>query len=323
MLKLPQTRLLASLCGLLLLPALAAAQEGVPPGLVRILVGFSAGGATDIAARLLQPHLQESLGRPVVVENRTGANGSIATEALVRATPDGTTLMMSTPGQLVVNPYVMRVSYSIERDVMPLAQVTGSSLVVVVPAGSGPRDLKELLERARAHPGRLSFGSGGIGGSMHLAGETLNMLAGLNTVHVPYRGTGPAVTDLTSGTLDYMITSTSETIPLIQSGQLRALAVTGPEPNDALPGVPVARQTIPGFVATAWTGMVGPARMPEATVAVLAEAMRKAIEGDLRPRFRELGSNAFYRGPEQFRAFLDSERQRAQQILRKANLTIN
>ncbi|MCR0985676.1 Bug family tripartite tricarboxylate transporter substrate binding protein [Roseomonas populi] len=298
--------------------------QGFPTRAVKLLVGFAPGGATDIAARLLQPLLAEALGQPVVVENRSGGGGNVATDLLVHAEPDGYTLMLASPGQLVVNPLLdPRFTFDAARDVTAIGQTTSSPLVLVVPANSPYRDARALIDAARARPGKMNYASAGIGSSMHIAGEMLKAYGGLDITHVPYRGSGPAVTDLIAAGVDFMIDSVSTTTPHIRNGVLRALAQTGAEPFQEMPEVPLLKDIVPGVMITTWLGLVGPARLPAQIVARLSDALRGAVQGPVfTARMKDLGSQAYWAGPGDFAAHLAAERQRAAEVIRRAGIRL-
>ncbi|MBP0445344.1 tripartite tricarboxylate transporter substrate binding protein [Roseomonas sp. SSH11] len=316
--NLPRRTLLAAT---LAMPGLARAQS-FPTRPIRLLVGFAPGGATDIVARLLQPLLGEALGQSVIVENRSGAGGMVATDFLVRAEPDGHTLMVASPGQLVVNPLLDRnSSFDAARDITPIGQVTSSPLVLVVPAASPYRDARALIEAIRARPGVMNYGSAGVGSSMHIAGEMLKAHGALSTEHVPYRGSGPAVTDLVAGKIDFMIDSVSTTATHIRNGVLRALAVTGEEPWPEFPDAVPLRSIVPDVVLTTWLGLVGPAKLPPAILARLSDVLRDVVRSPVfTARLKELGSQAYWAGPQDFAAFLATERQRAADVIRRAQI---
>ena len=305
------------------LPASRPARAQLFPNRpIKLLVGFAPGGATDIAARLLQPLLGAALGQPVVVENRSGGGGNVATEQLLRAEPDGYTLMLASPGQLVVNPLLdPRPALEAARDATPIGQTTSSPLVLVVPAGSPYRDAASLVAAARAHPGRMNYASAGVGSSMHIAGEMLKAHGGLDITHIPYRGSGPAITDLVAGKVDFMIDSVSTTMPPVRDGLLRALAQTGATRAPELPDLPLLKEVVPGVVITTWLGLVGPARLPHPVVLRLSDALRDIVRGPVfTERLRQLGSQAFWAGPEDFALHLTSERERAAGVLRRAGI---
>lgn len=298
--------------------------QGFPARPIKLLVGFAPGGATDIAARLLQPLLGEALSQPVVVENRSGGGGNVATDLLVHAEPDGYTLMLASPGQLVVNPLLdPKFAFDAARDATAIGQTTRSPLVLVVPANSPYRDARALIDAARARPGTMNYASAGVGSSRHIAGEMLKAYGGLDITHVPYRGSGPAITDLVAGGVDFMIDSVSTTTPAIRNGLLRALAQTGAEPFREMPEVPLLKDTVPGVVITTWLGLVGPARLPAPVVARLSDALRGAVQGPVFPaRMKDLGSQASWAGPADFAAQLAAERQRTAEVIRRAGIRL-
>ncbi len=302
-------------------PALAQAFPSRP---IRLLVGFAPGGATDIAARLLQPLLHETLGQPIIVENRSGGGGNVATELLMQSVPDGHTLMLASPGQLVVNPLLdPKFDFDAARDITAIGQTTSSPLVLVVPASSPHQDARALVGEARANPGRMNYASAGVGSSMHIAGEMLKAYGRLQIEHVPYRGSGPAVADLVAGKVDLMIDSVSTTTPHIRNGVLRALAQTGTERFYAFPDLPLLTEVVPGVVITTWLGLVGPARLPVPITSRLAEALRRAVQGPVfTNRLRDLGSQAFWAGPQDFATHLAAERQRAAEVIQRAGIRL-
>lgn len=300
-------------------PAFAQAFPSRP---IRILVGFAPGGATDIVARLLQTPLSEALGQSVVVENRSGGGGTVATEVLARSEPDGHTLMVASPGQLVVNPLLdRRSSFDAVRDLTPVAQLTTGQLLLVVPVSSPFRDARSLVEAARTRPGGLNYGSAGIGSSMHIAGEMLKAMGGLDIVHVPYRGSGPAVTDLIAGKIDFMVDSISTTLPHVRSGALRLLAHTGPEEDQQFPGVVPLKEIVPGVVLTTWTGLAAPPGLPPPVLARLSETLRSIVSSPaFADRIRALGSGTMWTSPADYAAFLTAERARVADVIRRAEI---
>jgi tripartite-type tricarboxylate transporter receptor subunit TctC len=307
--------------GALALPQPLSAQP-YPSRPIRLVVGFAPGGATDIAARLLQPLLSEALGQPVVVENRSGGGGTVATDMLARAEPDGHTLMVASPGQLVVNPLLdPKSSFDAVRDLTPVAQLTTGPLLLVVPANSSFRDARSLVANARARPGAMNYGSAGIGSSMHIAGEMLNALGGLDIVHVPYRGSGPAVNDLVAGKIDFMVDSVSTTMPHVRNGLLRLLAHTGVSPDPQFPGVPPLQEVVPGVVLTTWLALTAPPGLPPAVLARLSEVLRSIVpSAGFADRIRALGSNVHWSSPADLSAFLSEERRRVADVIQRASI---
>jgi tripartite-type tricarboxylate transporter receptor subunit TctC len=264
----------AALAAALPLPALA--QAGKP---VRLIVPFTPGGSTDILARAIAPRLASALGVNVVVDNKPGAGGSLGAGDAAKAEPDGHTLLMGHIGTLAVNPAIYpKLAYDPLKSFAPVAWVARVPNVLVVPALSPSRSFKELVERARANPGRLTYSSGGNGSAAHITFEYLKLRAGLFMLHIPYRGTAPSVTDLIAGQVDATFTGAPAVLPHVRGGRLRALAVSSPQRLATLPDVPtVAESGYPGFEADQWYGVVAPAGTPAAVVARLNAEINKAL----------------------------------------------
>jgi tripartite-type tricarboxylate transporter receptor subunit TctC len=264
----------AALAAALPLPALA--QAGKP---VRLIVPFTPGGSTDILARAIAPRLASALGVNVVVDNKPGAGGSLGAGDAAKAEPDGHTLLMGHIGTLAVNPAIYpKLAYDPLKSFAPVAWVARVPNVLVVPALSPSRSFKELVERARANPGRLTYSSGGNGSAAHITFEYLKLRTGLFMLHIPYRGTAPSVTDLIAGQVDATFTGAPAVLPHVRGGRLRALAVSSPQRLATLPDVPtVAESGYPGFEADQWYGVVAPAGTPAAVVARLNAEINKAL----------------------------------------------
>jgi tripartite-type tricarboxylate transporter receptor subunit TctC len=277
--------LLAAAAATVAAPRLASAQAGWPARPVRLVIPFPAGGATDYAARAIGGALAERWGQPVVFENRAGAGSTIGTEAGARSTPDGATLVMGIPAGVTIAPHIYpKLGYDPLQDLVPVAGFATSPLVLVVPAESPLRTFAELVAHARAHPGALGYASNGSGSLPHLATEWFLSQAGLRMQHVPYRGSAQALPDLISGRIQLMMDIIVSSLPLIEGGRLRVLAVTGAQPTTRLPGVPtVASLGYPGFAADQWYGLFFPRGTPEAIVRK-AEADVAAAGADTRLR---------------------------------------
>ncbi|WP_135467638.1 Bug family tripartite tricarboxylate transporter substrate binding protein [Crenalkalicoccus roseus] len=318
--------LLAGSAALLAAPALTPAgarAQDWPTRPVTILVGFAPGGGTDIISRMLQPTLQQDLGQPVVVENRPGASGTVAVSALTRAQPDGYTLLMTTiSASAVVPPQMRPPPFDIYRDQMPVALAATVPLVAVVPAGSPDRDLKGLIERARANPGRLNYSSSGVMTQQHLAAELLSRAAGIEMTHVPFRGTGQAVNEVVAGRIDIAIDTFPTYFPHIRAGRVRALAVTMPQRVDWLPDVPtVAELGFPGFDANVWYMLMAPPGTPAPVVERLVGAMNKALNDPaLRPRIHEAGFIPGGGTQADAAALLRRDAERYARLIREANI---
>jgi tripartite-type tricarboxylate transporter receptor subunit TctC len=318
-------RIAPSLCQLitasLLLAAPAAAQQ-FPVKPVRILTGQAPGGATDIFARLFAQKLNETWKQPVLVESRPGAAGAIAAELTAKAAPDGYTLLLSTAGQVVINPHLTKLAYDPLKDLAPVVYLTGSSLLLVthpsVPAGS----VKELIALARAHPGKLNHGSGGSGSPAHLAMELFKHLTGTTMTHVPFKGVGPAVTALIAGEIDLSFASVASTQSLVRAGRLRALAVSTPKRSSALPETPtVAEAGVPGYEVTTWYGFFGPAAVPAEVVSrIHADVSRLLRQADVRGRLVAEGGEPGDMTVEQFAAFTRAEHAKWGKVIRAAGI---
>lgn len=291
------------------LPRRASAQDAAAAPL-RIVVPYSAGGPTDVQARVLAEHLERILGRSSVVENRTGAGVLVGTEAVAKARPDGQTLLLTTVAH-AVNPSLQpRLPYDTERDFAPVALVATVPLVVLVRRDLPARDAREFLAWLRAQNGRATYGSAGIGSAPHLGTALLLMMAEARAEHVPYRGTAPAMTDLAAGRIDFYLDAVATGIAYARGGTVRALAVTSASRSQAAPDLPtLAEQGLPGYEAYTWSGVFAPAGTPSEVVARLNAAIRQAMaDAGLRRRFAEIGAElAEPAGPEALGAFVRSE----------------
>ncbi|SHJ40605.1 Tripartite-type tricarboxylate transporter, receptor component TctC [Roseomonas rosea] len=279
----------------LFLPALLAAgpaRAEWPDRPVRIIVPFAPGGSSDLIARLIGTELQTRLGQPVVVENRGGANGAIGMAAVAQSPADGYTLVQGHIGTHAITPAIMRSpGYSTLRDFTTVAVPATSSSVLVVPQASPVRNLKGLLDLARARPGGLSYGSPGVGSPSHVTVVLLSKMTGISAQHVPYRGGGPAVTDLVAGTLDFMFAGPSEVLAQVQSGRLRALATTGEQRSPGSPDLPtVAEAGVPGFRFTVWHALSARAGTPAAPLERLRQEVAAILGTDaIQARLRGVG----------------------------------
>lgn len=267
----------------LVLSAAAQAQSW-PERTVRFVVPFAAGGATDVAARVLGERLSDMWKQPVVVENRVGAGGTIGAAEAARASPDGYTLFFPSGSVMTANQHIYtRMAYDPEKDFVPVTKVVSSPQVLVVNSASSYRTVKDLIDAANARPGTLTFGHAGVGSQTHLAGESFNEAARIDVVPVPYKGDPPALNDLLGGSLTYCVTTLSSAIPHVQAGRLRALGVTSAEPAAQLPGVPPIGATLPGFDNKGWFGIVAPAGTPAEIVRKVYRDTKTALDD---PRFR-------------------------------------
>jgi tripartite-type tricarboxylate transporter receptor subunit TctC len=262
--KLPRRQFLHLAAGSAALPALPriARAQAYPSRPVRLIVPIEAGGATDIFARLIGQWLSERLEQPFIIENRPGAGGNIGTEAVVRAPSDGHMLLMAGAFNAINATLYENLKFNFVRDIAPVASVVQGGLAVVVNQSVPANTLPAFIAYAKLNPGKISFGSTGVGSSNHLAGELFNMMTGVNMVHVPYRSAAPALTDLLSGQLQVMFASTVTSIEYVRAGKLRALAVTTVTRSDALPDIPSVNEFVPGYEASTWYGIVAPKNTP-------------------------------------------------------------
>ncbi|MGH8680193.1 MAG: Bug family tripartite tricarboxylate transporter substrate binding protein [Burkholderiales bacterium] len=276
----------ALVAGLIAVPIAAAAQAW-PTKPVKFIVPFSPGGATDIAARLLGLKLSETWGQTVVVENRAGAGGGVGAAEAARAAPDGYTLFFPSGSVLTANQHIYRnLPYNPERDFIPVTNVVSGAQVLTVPASSPYKSVKELVDAARANPGKITFGHAGIGSQTHLAAENFVYQAKIDALAVPYKGEGPGLAALVGGETNFFLGNIAASIGHISGGRLRALGVTSKDPAPQLPGVPPIGRTVPGFENYGWFGIVAPAGTPQAIVQKVYQDAKKALETtELKARF--------------------------------------
>ncbi|MDP9911005.1 tripartite-type tricarboxylate transporter receptor subunit TctC [Variovorax boronicumulans] len=300
---LSRRQLMAALAGgaaLAALPHRAFAQQPLPP-LIKLVVGYSAGGPVDGAARLLAPALGQELGTQVIVDNRPGAAGSLGGNAVAKAPPDGAMLFFGASPTITINPNVQRsMPFDPMKDLTPLAPLVDYTNVLVVNNDLPVRNVGELLAYAKAKPGKLFYGSAGVGASNHLSGALLEKMSGVQLTHVPYKGSAPALADVMAGTVPMMFDIIATSRPFIQSGKLRALAVTSRQRNRMLPDVPTMIESgVPGYDVGGWFGLYGPARMDPALVArVNAAAQKMLAREDIAHRLREQGYEVWTGAPE-------------------------
>jgi tripartite-type tricarboxylate transporter receptor subunit TctC len=324
MARLPTRRtFLAGAAAAPLLARPAIAQSAFPSRPVRIVIGFPPGGGIDILARLMGPKMSARLGQPVVIENRPGANGLIATQGVVQGDADGHTILFGTTGNLAVNPviYAGKSGMDMEREFAPLSHVASLGFVLVVHPSLKATTLKDLIDLAKSQPGDLLFSSSGNGGLPHLSGELLNLQAGIKTRHVPYKGSAPAFTDLISGQVNFMFDALAISQPHIEAGKLRAIATTGPTRMAALPNVPTAKDTLPKFEVVNWYGMVVRAGTPPAVISRLQQEVAFALkQPDVAERAKTLGLDLVGSTPEQFAKFQRDEIAKWGGVIRTANI---
>ena len=321
-------RILAALV-LALGQSLPVQAQSYPSKVVRLVVPFAPGGSSEIIARTLAHRLSENLGQQFIVENKPGGGGNIAMQEVARAEPDGYTLMLGHVGSLAMNPPMFannpamkKPPYDANKDFIPVSLVAVVPSLFVVNAGVPAKDLKEFVALARAKPGTINYGSAGNGSAGHLAFEYLKMVAGIDIVHVPYKGTGPMLTDLIAGQTQATSAGAPPLLPHVKSGKLRALAVGTPQRIAALPDVAtVAQQGYAGFETSQWYGIIVPAKTPEAIVKKLADEIARATRStEVLERFRTDGAIAVGSTSAEFAEFIQKEQARWSEVVRKSGV---
>ena len=287
----------------------AALGQAYPTKPVRMIAASSPGSAVDIVARIVAQKLGEQLGQQVVVDNRAGAGGNLGAELAAKAAPDGYTLFMGTPAHAINTGLYRKLNYDLIRDFSPVTQVTSGQYVVVVHPSLPAKSIRELIALARGKPGQLNYASAGSGNATHLAGELFASATRIKLVHVPYKGSGPAVTDLVGGQVQLMFANLVAALPQVKTGRIRALAVTGQTRAAAAPELPtVIEAGVPGYVVTSWFGVLVPAATPRELIMKLnAELARTMSAPDVRDRLAADGAEPTTGTPEQFGAFLRAE----------------
>ena len=291
-------------------PLAAQAQPAFPTKPITIIVPFSAGGTTDILARVVGLYMGNDLGQPVVVDNRAGAGGNIGGQAAARAAADGYTLFMGTVGTHAINQSLYKkMPFDPIKDFAPLSRVAMVPNLLVANPSQPYKNVKEMIAYAKANPNKINFGSSGNGSSIHLSGELFKQMAGVDMQHVPYRGSAPAVSDLLGGQISVMFDNMPSAIPHVKGGKLRALAVTTAKRSPALPDVPtIAEAGVPGYEATSWFGLLAPAETPAPIVAKLNASILKALaDPEVKKKLAEQGAEPYGEKPEQFAAFIQAE----------------
>ena len=306
----------------MLLAVSAAWAQAYPAKPVKVIVGYSAGGAVDTVARTVGQALAASMGQPFVVENKPGAGTNIAVKATIDAAPDGYTLMMAA-NALAANPALYQPSpFDPERDLVAVSLIGRVPVVIAANASAPYASIKELIAAAKARPGSISFASPGNGSTPHMAIEFFKRAAGISLLHIPYRGGSPAITDVIGGQLPLVAVNALEVQPHVKSGRLKVLAVLSPNRTAIFPDVPtIAESGYPGFEASVWYGLVAPAATPKAIVAQLHAEVQKALQTrEVRERMTQVGGEVIPGSAEMFAAMIRSERQRYERLVREANI---
>jgi len=314
---LPKVAILA----LLLLPLGALAQE-FPSKSLRLIVPYPPGASTDILGRLVAQKVSASVGQPIVVENRGGASGTIGSAYVAKQPGDGYTFMIGTDATHTTNSYLSKdFPYDPIRDFTPLTAAAGNVIILVVPPSFPVHTVKELVDYAKKNPGKVAFGSSGAGSPHHLAGELLGQMTGTQLVHIAYKGGGPAVTDALGGQIPMLFASLVSVMPYIQSGKLRAIAVTDTRRYPGLPDVPTIAETVPGFEMTSWLGFFAPAHVPQPIVKRLNQEIVKALNApDSRSKMDAAGLVVIGNTPEEFAAMVRSDYEKRGKLIRAAGI---
>jgi tripartite-type tricarboxylate transporter receptor subunit TctC len=297
----------------------ALAFPGKP---IRFIVPTSPGGGVDIVARAIGQRLTESWGQPVIIDNRSGAAGTIGAELAARAAPDGHTLLICTSAVLTIHPHLYpKLRYQTLRDFAPVTIASSSPFLLVVHPSLQPRTVKDLIALAKARPGQLNYSSSGNGSVTHLAGVLFNSVAGVNTVHIPYKGSSPAITDLLAGHIQMRFSATLPVLPFIRSGKLRPLAITSLRRSAQFPEVPTMAETLPGYKADIWYGVVAPAQTPPAAIARLhAEIVRELRSEPVKAKLEADGSDVVANSPAEFAAVMRADYQRWAAVIKEAGV---
>jgi len=303
-------------------PTLCA--QSYPSRPVRIVVPFAPGGATDIVTRIVAQRLSESWNQTVVVDNRAGAGGNIGGDIVAKAAADGYTLLMTSGSIVTANPHMYkRMPFNPERDLAAVTNVASGPQIIAVHPGFPGKTLKEFIAAAKAKPRSINFGSAGIGTQTHLAAENFIITAGIDVIHVPYKGEGPALTDLVGGQIQFVTPNLSAAIGFVQQGKLRALAITSKERSKQLPSVPPVAETLPGFENLGWFGFMVPAGTPQPILDRIQQDTVKVLQsGEVRTRFEQLGMDPVGNNPAEFARAIKEESARWARIIRERKLYV-
>jgi len=295
--------------GTALLAAAAHAQTAWPTKQIRILVGYAAGGSTDVTARLVGQALSERLGQPVIIENRPGAGGNLAAEATAKADPDGYTLLMATSTTIATNPSLYKsLPFDVQTDFAPVTLTAFIPNLLVVNPSVPANNVPDFIAYLKANPGKLNFGSAGNGSSQHIAGELFDSLAGVRMIHVPYRGGAPAVNDLLGGQVQVVFAPLVEVLQQVRADKVKALGITTAKRSPLLPDVPPIAETLQGYDVTLWNGLLAPAKTPPEIIDRINRTAIDALRSrELRAKLAEQGSEPVGNTPVEFKSFIGSE----------------
>jgi tripartite-type tricarboxylate transporter receptor subunit TctC len=316
---------IAAATAILGLSVSGAGAQNFPARPVRVVVPFSPGGATDIVTRIVAQRLTELWGQTVVVDNRAGAAGNIGGDIVVKAAPDGHTLLMTSGSIVTANPHMYRkMPFNPDTDLVAITNVASGPQVVAVNASFAAKTLKDLIAMAKAKPKSINFGSAGVGTQTHLAAENFVTAAGIDVTHVPYKGEGPALADLVAGQIHFVTPNLSAAIGFVKQGKLRALGVTSKERSKQVPDVPAVAETLPGFENLGWFGLMAPKGTPRAVVDKVYQDTAKVLQSaEVRTRFGELGMQPVGNTPAAFAQAIKEESARWAKIIKVRNLYVD
>ena len=305
--------------------ACAAYAQTYPAKPVRIIVPFAPGGATDIVTRIVAQKLNEMWGQTLLVDNRAGAGGNIGAELAAKAAPDGYTLFMPSGSVVTANQHMYkRLTFNAERDFVAITNVASGPQIIAVHPSFPAKSIKEMIAIAKAKPGTITFGSAGVGTQTHLAAENFLHTAGIDAVHVPYKGEGPALVDLVAGQIIFLTPNLSAAIGFVQQNRIRAIGVTSKKRAAQVPNVPAVAETLPGFENLGWFGLVAPAGTPQAILdKVHADMMKVLASADVKRRFDELGMAPAGNTPAEFARAMKEESARWAKVIRERKLQVN
>jgi tripartite-type tricarboxylate transporter receptor subunit TctC len=315
-------RALFILIAMVLLAPVVMAQQAYPNKPVRIIVPYPPGGTADIIGRTIAEKLGVLWGQSVIVENRAGAGGTIGVDAVAKAAPDGYTMVLGVTGPLTIAPSInAQLAYDPLRDLVPITLVAAVPSLIAIHPSVPARDLKELIALAKSQPGKLTFASAGTGTSVHIAGELFKSMAGVDIIHVPYKGGAPALNDLLGGQVSMIIENMPQLLPQVRAGKIRALAVTSQQRSPTLADLPAVAEILPGYEATTWFGLLAPAKTPQEIVRkVQSDVAKIGMLPDVKERFTGLGADVIASTPEAFAKHLQSELVRFSKVIKDANI---
>ena len=319
--KLPRRRFLNLAMGAVAFPAVSRAAQTYPARPVHFIVYFAPGGGNDITARLMGQWLSERLGQQFIIENRPGGGGNIGTELVVRAAPDGYTLLLVSAPNATNATLYDKLNFNFIRDIAPVASISHEPNVMLVHPSTPAKTVAEFITYAKSNPGKINYASAGIGTTQHMAGELFNMMAGVNMVHVPHRGTAPALTSLLGAQVQVMFASMPPSIGYVRAGQLRALAVTTKTRSHELPGIPTVDASLPGFEASPFYGVGAPKNTPPEIVQRLNKEISAGLaDPELKARLTALGGTALPGSPAEFGTLIKNETEKWARVIKFANI---